>query len=321
MALNIGRKGWLGASLETSYGVPTTIADYVPFTENTLKGMSEKLNNEAAYGVRERVFASEQGRKWSEGDVAVNIDSKFVGYLLASALDDPSSSNVAGSVYDHTFTREASNTPQSLTLVNDRGGIDRQYVPGAVVKTLELSVSDGLATANANIMGKFPITVTSGTLTTASGGLFSFKDSFFAFGSTVANAAAATNLKPTSFAVTIENGTETVHRHGDADVASVNHKEFEVTAETALFFESTTNRDAYYNSTKQAACWKMTGQGIGGGYFQTLTVNFYQVRIDAQELETGLADFYAETLSILAEYDNANSKSIDVVLRNTKNDY
>jgi hypothetical protein len=38
MALNIGRKGWIGLGLQTGFQVGAAIADYVPFTANTLHG-------------------------------------------------------------------------------------------------------------------------------------------------------------------------------------------------------------------------------------------------------------------------------------------
>lgn len=320
MSLDIGRKGWIGVGVESTYGSPVAIADYIPFTENSLKGMTEKINNEAAYGVREKVFDSVVGKQWSEGDITINVDSKNVGYFLYAALGSNSPSNVAGSVYDHTVSRNNSSTPKSLTVVNDRV-VDRQYYCGIAVKTLEFEVTDALATAKSNLMGKFPITTTSGSLTTASGSVFAFKDNHFAFGSTPSAAVSATNLKPSELKVSIENNSEAVFRHGSSNVDQIAHKEFEVKAEGTIFFENTTDRDTYYNNTKQAAAMKLTGVGIGGGYSEALTLNFYRVQMESWELETGLADFYAEKFSLVTEYDNANSKSFDAVLRNTKSSY
>jgi len=320
MALDIGRKGWVGVGVESSYGAPVAITDYIPFNENSLKGMSEKVANEAAYGVRERVFDSVIAKQWAEGDVSINVDSKLFGYFLYSALGTNSPANVAGSVYDHTMSRNNSVTPKSLTIVNDRV-VDRQYVTGAAVKSLNISVSDGLASAQASILGKYPITTTSGTLTTTSGSIFSFKDNFFAFAATPSAALSATNLKPSELTINIENNSEPVFRHGSAGVDAIVHKEFEVTAEGTLFFENTTDRDAYYNNTKQGAAMKLTGAGIGGGYSEAVTLNMYRVQMESWELETGLADFYAEKFSLRCEYDNANSKSFDAIIRNTKTSY
>lgn len=320
MALNIGRKGWVGAGLESSYGVPVAVQDYVPFLENSLRGRHEPIPNEAAYGVREKRNTSYAGKKWSEGDVSINLDSKLSGYFLVAGLGSVSSSSLGSSVYDHTISRNNSNTPQSLTIINDRV-TDREYFPGVAVSQLEFSVSDALATIKASLVGKFPITSTSGSLTTASGSVFSFKDTFFAFGSTVAAAAASSNIKNHDSKFTFNNNTKPVHRHGSGDADTVNHGEIEEEFEGTLYFENTTQRDLYYNTSKKAAVLKFTGLGVGGGFQETLTINMYQIGLDNWELETGLADFFAEKYTGALEYDNANSKSLDMVLRNTKSSY
>lgn len=318
--LDIGRKGWVGLAFESTYGVPETIDDYVPFINNSLRGVQEALANEAAYGIREKVFNSVGGKRWGEGELEVNLDSQLSGYLIGGALGTVNTATVSGAVKDHTITRNNSSVPKSLTVVNDRS-VDRQYFPGMAVAELEINVSDELATAKASLLGKFSQTTTSGTLSTASGGLYSFKDSFFAFGSTVAAAAAESNLKPSEVTLTINNNSEVVHRHGSADADTVNHKEFEVEAEGTLFFENTTLRDQYYNVSKRAAVWKLEGGGLAGGYRDAITTNMYQVRVDSHELETGLDDFFAEKFTLVLEYDNANSKSIDMVIRNAKASY
>lgn len=320
MSLNIGRKGWIGVALESTPGVPETIDDYVPFTENTLQGRHEPIPNEAAYGVREKTFDSVEGKKFSDGAIGINCDHTNVGYFLIGALGSNSPSNVAGSVYDHTITRNNSNTPQTMTITQDRG-TDRQYYRNVAVKTMEFSVADALVEAKATLLGKFPVTTTSGSLTTASGSVYSFADAHFAFAASVAAAASADNLKPHDFKLTLENNTTAQFRHGDNEPDSIDHGEFEAMAEGTLYFESVTQRDAYYNNSKRAGAFKLTGVGLGGGYFGTLTFNMYRTHVNSHELETGLADFYAEKFEVMCDYDNANSKSIDAVLRNTKSSY
>lgn len=320
MALTIGRQGFVGVGFESSYGAPVAVTDYVPFIANTLKPVYSKIENQAAYGIRDKVFSSVVGKTWVEGDIEINVDPKLSGYFLIGALGTDAPVNTSGSVWTHTVTKNDSNTPKSLTVINDRD-IDRQYIPGVAVKTLVLNVADGMATMKASVLGQAPITTTSGSLTTASGNLYSFKDAFFGFGSTVAAAAAATNLKPSSFTLTIENNTSAVFRHGAAQPATVNHGEFQVSADANIFFENTTDRDAYYANTKQAAAFKLSGLGIGSGLTDSLLFNLYQLRLDSFELETGLANFFAEKLKIVCEYDNANSKTIDAALVNLKSSY
>lgn len=321
MALDIGRKGWIGAALESTPGAPETIDDYIFCMTNTLEGKHEPIPNEAAYGVRERVFDSVEGKKWSEGELSINCDSKNVGYFLVPALGTDTPALVSGSVYDHTITRNNSNTPQTLTVTQARGAVDKQYYRSLAIKTLEFSVTDALVEAKASVLGKFPITTTSGSLTTASGSLYSFASTRFAFGATVSAAGSATNLKPHDMKLTLENNSVATFRHGSNEPDTINHGEFEAMAEGSLYFENTTQRDYFYNLTKQAASLKFTGVGIGSGLTESLEFRMYRTYYESFELETGLADFYAENFTVRCGYDNANSKSIDAVLRNTKSAY
>ncbi len=321
MSLEIGRKGYTGWGFETTPGAPVAIGDILPFTENTLEGKHTPITNEAAYGVRERVFDSVTGKKWSEGSFAINADPLGSGYLLIGALGTDTPANVAGSVYDHVITRNNSNTPRTATLTQARGSIDKQYYRSVAVKTLTFTVSDALVSASASLVGKFPITTTSGSLTTTSGSVFSFADARFAFGATVAAAGSATNLKPHDFTLTLENNTVPTFRHGNNEPDTIDHGEFEATAAGTLYFESTTERDAFYGNTKQAASWKLNGPGIGGGYTSSLEVRMYRTFYEGFELETGLANYFAEKFTVRCAYDNANAASVDAVLRNTKSAY
>lgn len=320
MSLEIGRKGWIGVGVESTPGSPVAVTDYIPRNENTLKAMHEPIPNEAGYGVREKMFDAVQGKKWSEGDFDLNADIEKMGLFLYPALGANSPSNVAGSVYDHTMTRDNSSTPTTLTVVQDRS-VDREYFRSVAVKTFELSVSDGLASAKASLLGKFPITTSSGSNTTASGGLYTFADARFAFGATVSAAGSADNLKPSDIKVIIENNTVANFRHGSNEPDSIDHGEFEASAEGTIFFEGTTERDYYYNNSKNAASLKLNGPGIGGGYSASVEFRMYRTHYDGFEVETGLSDFFAEKFTVMCDYDNANEVSIDAVMRNLRSSY
>lgn len=320
MSLNIGRKGFAGVGLQSAAQVPAAIADYAPFSNNTLHGKQEQIKVQHATGQRDSTFTSVPGKSYSEGDFEGILDSKFFGYFAVAALGSVNTTNPGGSVYLHTITRNNSNTPQYLTVTNDRV-VDRQNYYDVAVDELDISVGTDLATYKAKLSGNYPQTTTSGTNTTASGNVFSFRNAQFAFGASVAAAQAATNLKPHDFNLAIKNNVETVFGHGAGTPRSINAKNFEVTADFQLYFENTTDRDAYYNQTKQAASLQLIGNGIGGGYNEFAKFNFYQVTLESFELETGLDNFYAEKVNLSAEYDNANSKTFDIQLQNNKTLY
>ena len=321
MALQIGRKGWIGVGLQTAAQVPATIADYVPFQTDTLVGMQDQIAIDDAHAIRDKVFNTIAGKQWSGGDIEVLADSKFAGYFVVGALGTVQTQNLAGSVYQHTVTRNNSNTPQYLTIIKDRGGVDRQLYADVTVDELEVAVGTDLVTIKTKLIGNFPQTTTSGTVTTSSGNVFSFKNAQFSFGTTISGAQAATPLKPHDFKLNIKNNAEAVFAHSQQTPRSINVKDFEATAEFTLYFENTTDRDAYYNQTKQAASLELTGNGIGSGYNESLVFNFYQTSIQSFALDTGLDNFYAEKVKLTCEYNPSIGRTIDAVITNTKSLY
>lgn len=317
MPLNIGRKGWIGIGLQTAFQVPGTIADYVDFTENTLTGIQDQIPVDHATSLRDKVSTTVPSKEWSEGDFEMYADNKTAGYFLVSALGTVQSVNLAGSVYRHTITRNNSNTPQYMTITNDRA-VDRQLYPDVCVDNLELSVGTDLATVKSKLMGNFPQTTTSGTKTTTSGNIFNFANAQFAFGTTISGAQAATPLKPHDFKFTINNNAETVFGHGTVTPRSINYRQFESSSEFTLYFETTTERDAYYAQTKQAASFELIGNGIGGGFNESIVLNMYKTTFQGFTLETGLDNYYAEKAKLTHEYDYATGRTVDAVITNTK---
>lgn len=237
------------------------------------------------------------------------------------ALGSVASANVAGSVYEHTFTRNDSNQPQTYSLVNDRD-TDQELMVYGVVSALTIQVSDGLATFTADMMARFPVTSTSGTQTVTSGIQFSFKDYTAKFGDTVTAAQdSATVTKLLEFELSINNNPGMHYRSGSQDVDDISVGEFVVEGRYRVFFESTDERDKYYNLTKKAMVVEFNGRGIGSGLTERLRLRVHQMRLNEWNIDTGLSDFYVVESTFMAEYNAANAKTFDALLRNLKTSY
>jgi hypothetical protein len=318
--IDIGRKGWIGVGLQSGFQVPAAIADYVDFTDNTLHGVQEQIPVDHATSLRDKVASTVPGMQYSEGDIGLYVDSVKAGYFIVAALGSVQSVNLAGSVYRHTITRNNSSNPQYLTVTNDRV-VDRQNYYDVAVSDLSFQVGTDLATMKATLKGNFPQTVASGTKTTTSGNVMNFAGAQFAFGTTISGAQAATPLKPHDFTLNIHNNTEAVFAHSYNSPRNISHKQFEVDAEFTLYFENTTDRDAYYAQSKQAASFELFGNGIGGGFQESIVFNMYKTSVQSFELETGIDNFYAEKVKLTCELDTATGRTIDAVITNTKSLY
>lgn len=319
MSTNVGRKGFLGVAKETTPGAGLAATDWAPFIQNTLHGVQQPIPDESARGVRDKNYGSVIGKEFSEGDVEFNLDYSMAGYFLSAAYgtSTPVTSN---GVTTHTLSRNNSNQPYSLTLTNDRV-VDRQYYRGCVVDKLELKVADAFATAKASIKGFFPRTTASGVAVTASGNLATWANYNVYFGTTPSVALTNAPTRMSDYSLVIENQADTTWRSGSNEPITIDVKEFLVSGNYTLFFENTTDRDAYYNLTKQAMAVQFLGNGIGNQQVETLTLNFYQIRLDTFVLETGLANFFAEKVKFIAEYNQSAAKTSDGTLINANANY
>ena len=318
-----GRLGWVGIDLETSAGVPKVPAAYLPFIECTLQGKHTPIPDTAAYGMRDAQSENSQlGRQWGEGNLRINLDPTNAPYLLGMALGDFGSPvSEGGGVFTHTLVRLNTNAPKSASVTFDRV-TDRQIFTYAVINSLELSYSEGLAEINASLLSRAPVASTSGTLVTASGTLFTFRHASVKLGATVTAAEnSATTLKLREFNLTINNNAEPQFVSGNRDADSIIQKNFLVSGSFRLAFENTTQRDAFNNLTKQAMVVTFTGNGIGNGMSEYIKVRVYKMRFENYEVDVPIDDMVGEEISFIGEYDSTTSKTLDVVARNRKSSY
>lgn len=322
MAEIIGRLGELGLAIEATPGTPESSPDvFIPFTENTLRGHHEPLMDVASRQSRIKDFGSVAGKRWGEGTVTMYLDSINSGYLLKMAFgaEARTQKNASPPVHDHLLHPTVSgNAVTSATLWNYQG-VDTEQYAYAAIDELEVEVTnDGIATASASIMSKAPSSVANVTRTTTSGTLYTWKDMNARLGTTVANARAQSVTKLTNFKFTVKNNVTLNYKSGSNQPDTITTGPLEVTGSYTLYFESVTERDAYYNLTKRALVVTLTGANIASGYTELTEFVFKNVMIEDDDFETGLDDLFAITVNFRAEWDQDEAGYAEAILRNGK---
>jgi len=333
MSVKIGRQAYLGIGIETSPGEAVAASKYLPFVTCTLRGIQEPITDESAKAVREKVWGAIAGQKHGEGDIEIYADAENAPYLIYPALGSLSSSTASGetAVWEHTFTRKASNPPKTVTVIYNDTQDSRKYTYG-VVNTLELTVSDGLASISAGILSKFPSSATA-THAITEERILAFKDYTIKFGSgatgTAALAAAVTaDATPVrSFTLRVNNNAEVQYLSGDNDAAQISMGELEVNGEYTLFFESTTQRSHYETlltgtDIVTAMIVTFTGDAIGteavSEEIEIIIPNFH---LSERSVDTAVAGFITENPTFVAEYDPTETKSVQIKVTNTVSSY
>ena len=312
MSITIGRLGYLGFGLETDPGTAVDPAVFLPFTDVSLRAHHEPIEDIAAKTSRLMDKDSVVGKKWSEGDIKIDADVVNSGYLWKLALGNEVLET--GTPNNHTFyTTVSGNTPKTATVYYGRDtDVERYDFISADELTME--VSDSLAELTASVMGKFPVIGTPQTATTTSGTIFSFKDLSVQFGTDLTTAAAASATAINEFSLTIANNLEVIHRSGSPDVSTIRTKGCRVSGSYTVYFDSETDKNAYYALNKRAMIATFTGNAN-----EQLRIRIPRFRLSEGEIATGLDDFFVINCEFVAEdVVDSGARLIDVRLQNDK---
>lgn len=314
MSIAIGRLGYMGIGIESNPGTAAAAGAYIPYTDASLRGHHEPI--EAIYAKTSRIMDSDSvlGKRWGEGDIVMDLDNTNSGYLWLCALGKEALAT--GTPNYHTFYPSVSGnltTGSTATLIFGRD-TDVQQFTHAMIDELTVEVSDGMASLSSSWMSAMPTTIASATPTTTSGALMAFKDLAVQFGANLTTAGGASATPVNSWSMTIANNLEVIHRSGSSDVSTIRTKGLRISGSYTLFFDSVTDRDAYYNLNKRAMIATFTASTN-----ETVRIRIPEFRLSEGEISTGLDDFFVINCDWVAE-DQVDSgvRLIDVRLANTR---
>jgi hypothetical protein len=159
----------------------------------------------------------------------------------------------------------------------------------------------------------FPQTTTSGSVTKNSTTLFTWGNAQLQFGTTLTAAQNAAATLITDFTYTINNNTEVIFESGQLGATRIAQKDLEVSGDYTLYFENTTQRNQYYNTTNNAMALTFFGASLGSGYTEEVQLLLPQVYLDTFSVETGLDNFYVEKAKWVADASQGYTASASVV--------
>lgn len=327
-----GREPYVGVGVENTAGTAVAAVKYLPFVTCTLRGMHEPMEDDAAKGVREKVWGVITGRQHGEGDIEIYVDVENAPYLLVPALGSVSSGTASGesAVYEHVITRATGSTPTTLTIYYNDTQSTRKFTY-STINTLELSVSDGLASISVNVLSKFPSTGTA-SLSVTEERILAFKDYTVKFGNgatgtaALADAAGNTATKLQSFSLKVNNNAEAVYQSGNASCQDIALSEFEVEGDYTLFFEDTTERDFYETlldggNAVRAMIVTFTGDSIGNAETEEIKIEIPNFFLKERNIDTAISGFLTESPMYVATYDPTETVSVRITITNTTASY
>jgi hypothetical protein len=322
MAKTAGTQVSIGLGIE-SYAAPgVAVAEtvFMPWTDFSIQGISEKAMFNSARGLRNMSSNSMIRRKYSQGSFSVVPDVKNFPYMLSLAMGSISSSTVADSAYTHTFTINNTNaTPRTATITIEEGAVQTVQYLNCVCNSLNFEVSDGYAKATIEVIGTFPGTDTISE-SFANETEFAYHNYTAKFGTSLSNAAgnSATPLK--GFTLNINNNVQLdeAFLSGANTITAGNlvMGRLQITGSYSLHFENTTELAKYQANTKNALIVTFTGSLIGSSSLETIQFKLGRMVLTAPPVEYNVDGLLILNQEFEVEYEATDVELTAVVINN-----
>ncbi|MCK5027332.1 MAG: hypothetical protein KAS07_02860 [Candidatus Pacebacteria bacterium] len=327
MSLSRGEEFAVGVSVEAVRGTFVIAQDYVRGREpSTIQTISEKADIKETKSTGVATQDTVVTMQKVEGDLALNLRFRTIGYFLKSLLGGVSSSLEGGEtvVYRHTITLDTAILQPTLSLSLAKGGLTHKEINGSVVSKLGLSFStDDVINGSVSILGLTETDASDFTPSFASDdALAPHQMLTVKIASTVAGLSGATAICITQAEFELDRGTDS-----KLCVSSINPVDFlaKLLSISGKFTWEKTD-DTYFDlaiaNTPQALQFDIvnTNESIGVGSNPTLTVQFPKVTLVTTE-NRSLEDVVTEDVEFVAHYDDTEAKAITISLLNEKADY
>ena len=171
-------------------------------------------------------------------------------------------------------------------------------------------IADDVAKVSVDVLSKFP-TAESDTSSFVDLELFTFKHAYVE----MAISGATSTLTLREFTLNINNNAEVRHSPNDNDIDKIVSKGFDVSGSAVIDFETTVQRDAFKNVTKQSLSVVFTRST------NVITITIPQFRVDSLDIDTPNDDISAETINFVAEWDSSTTSTISVDVENNVTSY
>ena len=327
--MSIGRRGHIGLGIEEpvdgetgGWGEGVESGVYLPFVSESLSLDIEQLISASQKGIVDE-SPSYSGLKSIGGDIVVEVYPNSFGYLLASALGQPTSAKAGTSAYSHAFEPSQEDwdkncpiQPYTIEVYRDNGDAFRYL--GGVVNTLNVSfgTSEKIMRATAGIIGKEyeSLEKTTPSLETTNP---------FKWDQAVIKIATVQNNDIESFNFNLNNGLVGVPTLNNTSLISRIYRDAARTVECGMTidFVNQTQYAIFEAQTEQAFEITLTGAKIETvtevDHHYKMVIEIPKLRYTAYPINVSGDGRITSSVSGKAKYDTSSGYAIKITLTNT----
>lgn len=319
----IGRQVEVGVAVENTRGTAINVAEkWIRHVTASIMQKVEKVVDDTSRGRIEDAEGARITQQWVEGELAGIVHADVLGYLLYNVYGAVSSANVAGSVYDHTFSLQQGIQHASLSMFIKDGAVTQFVVDNCMIGTLTLTAAiDDYLRFSANVVGAAE-TTNSDTPSYDTEYDFVAKDITVKIAATEGALGGASAIPVKDLEITWDQGLIRDHVVGSYNPDDVYNAKLMIEGSFTLNFANTTYKDLF--NSENYRYLQITIQGaadLGSGNNPTITILLNRAQFMDWSRAGGKDELVAETVNFRGFYNASDTEASTVVLRNLTSEY
>jgi len=319
----IGRLINLGLARQTDRLVTESAATFwVPKTTYDFNPRTDYAVNQSSLGVIDGRTDAKPVEKLGEGSFGGIMYANSGALLWYAALGTLSSGSIIDSAYIHTISRLNSNQHPLLTIFEKSTNQDVKYGSAAINQfTMNCALKDYVR-YTAGFLSKTEETASS-TATYSADKAFLAQHITVKLATTTGGLAAASAISVRGLNLTVNKNVEDWQELGSLTPADLVNKEFTVSGDMTLSFDSEVYKDYVIDGTKMAALITIenTDDLIGVTSTAKLDITLAPMTFRDWNRGTGQGDVVTQTVGFDGNFGISDSKTISATFRNSTVSY
>jgi len=312
----IGRQVAVGIGREGTRGTVDSIDYWLPWMDATIETRIERAINESSIARLEDSDGADITSRWGEGTIKGKMKDESFGLLLLSLFGTDTPSTVETGVYDHLFSVAQSVEHQSLTVAVRDANINEAF-PNAVIDSIKLDVERGNYVMMEAAFQSRPSASAANNVSISAERDFLPQMFTFRHAGTQAGLGAANPVSIRNFSIEIRSNIMREDVLGSDEPSDILNQNFVVEGSITLTHNNTTFRDYQNDDTYRAMRFELVhSDTIGAASNPSLTIDLYRAKISDYERSLGQNELIEESFNFKAFYSIADSRMIDLTLRN-----
>lgn len=325
IAFGIATEATRGTAVEPQIWIPAR-------SPSTIQTVVDKFTIQEAKGTGITSHGSEIATSRAEGSLEFNVRNKSIGYLLRSALGEPTSAEIPTSTgaYSHIFKKQVSDAQHpSATFALSQPGAQSYEYPLGIVQNLSINLPlDDLVNASVDLMAKVENDHAAYTpaFSTSDDHIFRNPDVTIKFADTVAGLSGATEVCLSEFSLATAVATNPRNCIGSSSPTDILSGAAEITGTIGSVFEDVaTYYDVFKSGGYKAIEIKMERSDLAdiGTSSQKpgITILLPKVSFESYTPDRPLEDIVNESIDFTAHYSDSDTTAMNITLYNDKADY